>query len=473
VDKAGVITIVSDEPYPAYSRPLISDYLASPYPVENMLYRTPDFYKKNKIKTILGDKAVGVKPAQHTVKLASGKVIHWQKLLLATGGTPIIPDMEGMQLKGVFTFNKLDDAKAIDEFLNEYQRIVKAVVIGGGLIGVSVTEALVKRGVEVTIVEMKDYVLNTILDEEASVFETEALKQAGVNSLQPGIESLSTNILQLIRKGCTALQNVQLLKWASELGIELAWNFLMGFPGEEPDEYARMAEMIPALLHLQPPLPLGAGRLVGLYRFSPYFDDPEGWGITNVRSAFSYGLVYPFPEATLRRLAYHFDFDYADGRDPSTYTAPLFEMIQYWEANYCPGALTSVSNDSVLVIHDRRPGAEQARIELTGMEKAVYEYCDKAHTLQAIHGHLLELGYAVDKEALRRRLEGWVEDRLMLREGDRFLSLAVPADELAGRLSDSETIRHALAAAIADLGDTSRKKRGEQGETSGQGSSDN
>ena len=97
------------------------------------------------------------------------------------------------------------------------------------------------------------------------------------------------------------------------------------------------------------------------------------------------------------------------------------------------------------------------------MEKAIYEYCDAAHLLQAIHGHLLELGYAVDKEALRRRLKGWVEDRLMLGEGDRFLSLAVPADDLAGRLSDSETIRRALAVAIAELGDASRKERVRQG----------
>lgn len=180
VDAVGAIAIVSDEPYPAYSRPLISEYLAHPSPVEKMLYRKQDFYEKNKIKAILGDKAVGIKLAEHTVKLESGKAIHWQKLLLATGGTPIIPTMEGINLKGVFTFNKLDDAKAIDEFLNEYRRNVKAVVIGGGLIGVSVTEALVKRGVEVTIVEMKDYVLNTILDEEASAFEAVALAQAEV-----------------------------------------------------------------------------------------------------------------------------------------------------------------------------------------------------------------------------------------------------------------------------------------------------
>ncbi len=180
-DGVGKITIVSDEPYPAYSRPLISEYLAQPCPIEKMLYRKPDFYKANDIQSVFGEKVVAINTAKNTVKLGSGKLIKWQKLLLATGGAPIVPKMEGMQLKGIFTFNKLDDAKAIDKYLNEYRRNVKAVVIGGGLIGVSVTEALVKRGVEVTIIEMKDYVLNTILDEEAAALEAAALEQAGVN----------------------------------------------------------------------------------------------------------------------------------------------------------------------------------------------------------------------------------------------------------------------------------------------------
>ena len=181
VDKAGAITIVSDEPYPTYSRPLISEYLAHPYPVEKMVYRQSDFYEKNKIKTLLGEKVIQVNPDKHTVKLENGTTLAWQKLLLATGGTPIFPEMEGNRLKGVFTFNKLDDARAIDGFLNQYRNRVRAVVIGGGLIGVSVTEALLRRGVEVTVVEMKDWVLNTILDEEAADFEAQALVHAGTN----------------------------------------------------------------------------------------------------------------------------------------------------------------------------------------------------------------------------------------------------------------------------------------------------
>jgi NAD(P)H-nitrite reductase large subunit len=180
VDTSGTIAIVSDETYPAYSRPLISEYLAYPCPIDKMAYRRADFYEKNRIKTIFGEKVTRVNPETHTVRLDSGATLGWRKLLLATGGTPIFPEMKGNRLKGVFTFNRLDDAKAIDNFLKDYRGVVRAVVIGGGLIGVSVTEALIKRNVDVTVVEMKDWVLNTILDKEAADFEAQALARANV-----------------------------------------------------------------------------------------------------------------------------------------------------------------------------------------------------------------------------------------------------------------------------------------------------
>jgi len=180
VDKVGTIAIVSDEPYPAYSRPLISEYLVNRCPLERMLFRPPDFYEKNNIQVILGQKVTELNIDKHDIKLGDSRAIIWEKLLLATGGLPIVPEIEGIGLKGVFTFTKLDDAKEIDRFLNQYRRKVRAVVIGGGLIGVSATEALVKQGVEVTIVEMKERILNTILDEEASALEEKALTEAGV-----------------------------------------------------------------------------------------------------------------------------------------------------------------------------------------------------------------------------------------------------------------------------------------------------
>jgi NAD(P)H-nitrite reductase large subunit len=177
VDKKGALTIVSEEPYPAYSRPLISKYLAGERTLEGILFRPPNFYDQNDILFLLGKKVTHLELDDRTARLEDSEQIAWEKLLLAVGGKPIFPKMKGSDKRGVFTFTNLDDAKTVDRFLPNTR---KAVVIGGGLIGISVTEALVKRGVDVIVVEMKERILNTILDQQASLMAEEILKQAGV-----------------------------------------------------------------------------------------------------------------------------------------------------------------------------------------------------------------------------------------------------------------------------------------------------
>jgi len=177
VDKEGALTIVSEEPYPAYSRPLISKYLTGERTLEEILFRPLDFYDQNNIIFLPGKKLTHLELDHQTAQLEDGEQITWGKLLLAVGGNPIFPRMKGSGKRGVFTFTSLDNAKAIDRFLDNTR---KAVVIGGGLIGISVTEALIKRRVEVSVVEMKERILNTILDQQASLMAEEVLKQAGV-----------------------------------------------------------------------------------------------------------------------------------------------------------------------------------------------------------------------------------------------------------------------------------------------------
>jgi NAD(P)H-nitrite reductase large subunit len=177
VDKEGALTIVSEEPYPTYSRPLISKYLTGERSLEEILFRPIDFCDQNNIVFLPGKKVNNLELDHQIVRLEDGEQISWDKLLLAVGGKPIFPKMEGSNKRGVFTFTNIDDAKAIDGFLRNAR---KAVVIGGGLIGISVTEALIKRGVDVSVVEMKERVLNTILDQQASLMAEEILKQAGV-----------------------------------------------------------------------------------------------------------------------------------------------------------------------------------------------------------------------------------------------------------------------------------------------------
>jgi NAD(P)H-nitrite reductase large subunit len=177
VDKEGSIIIVSDEPYLSYSRPLISKYLSRERNFKGMLFRPADFYIKNNVTTLLGKRVKSLGLGECTAEIESGEHIIWEKMLIASGGGPIVPRMEGAGKRGIFTFTTLNDARAIDEFIDSPP---KAVVIGGGLIGISVTEALKKRGVKVTVVEMKSKILNTILDEQASTMAEKALEQAGV-----------------------------------------------------------------------------------------------------------------------------------------------------------------------------------------------------------------------------------------------------------------------------------------------------
>jgi NAD(P)H-nitrite reductase large subunit len=179
-DRRGTLTIVSDEPYPAYSRPLISKYLTGERTLEGMLFRPLDFYDENNITFLPGKRVSDLNLGHQTVRLEDGEQIAWEKVLLAVGGKPIFPGMKGSGKRGVFTFTSIDDAKAIDRFLDNTRR---ALVIGGGLIGISVTEALIKRGIAVSVVEMKERVLNTILDQQASLMAEEVLKQAGVEIL--------------------------------------------------------------------------------------------------------------------------------------------------------------------------------------------------------------------------------------------------------------------------------------------------
>jgi len=179
IDKSGHTIVASSEPYPAYSRPEIAEYLSGERNFDEIRYRPVDFYEKNGVETLFGNSVMKLDAAGHTAELADGRKISWQKALIATGGLPIMPKTPGMESKGVFNFVSLDDAKKIRDYIAG--RKLGAVVIGGGLIGMSVSEALRKLGVRVSVVELKDYILNTILDAEAGAFAAASVKKAGVN----------------------------------------------------------------------------------------------------------------------------------------------------------------------------------------------------------------------------------------------------------------------------------------------------
>ena len=248
------------------------------------------------------------------------------------------------------------------------------------------------------------------------------LRAAGVNAVQPGIESLSDDILRRMNKGVTAAQNIQFLRWCEEVGIVPGWNMLAGFPGESPSEYEEMARLVPLLVHLTPP---GTCTPIRLDRFSPLYDDRERLGFERVRPALAYYYVFPLGRRELMRVAYSFDYDYDDGRKPLEYIGNLQREIQRWwelhpKASEEVARLDAVFEDGAVEITDTREVAVAAKHRLEGMAARIYLACDRGRAPR----HLARVLRA-DEAEVRQQLAKLEEAKLTLQISDRHLSLAV------------------------------------------------
>lgn len=255
------------------------------------------------------------------------------------------------------------------------------------------------------------------------------LAKAGVRRIQPGIESLSDRILQLMRKGTLGLRNVQLLKWCREYGVEVDWNLLYGFPGERAEDYAEMIELARSIRFLPPP---GACGPVRLDRFSPYFQHPESFGLTGVRPIAAYSHLYPFPPESLARIAYYFEFDYRPDVDPGGAAHGMIAFCEAWRHTPDPGVLRAEAlAEGGLRLHDER-GDDTGSIELSPFQAAIYRACDEVRTLAGILDHLAARfpGTAFDPVHLAEFLADMVAHRLMATDGKYYLSLALGAPPL-------------------------------------------
>jgi len=175
VDSVGEIIVISSEPYHIYSRPLISYWLAGK--IKDISYRPRDYYERYNITPILGKKVTSVDFDSKKIILETGEEIEYDKLLIATGGKPFIPNIPGTDKQNVFTFIRFDDVKEIDRVIFDG---AKVVVVGAGLSGLKATEALLMRGCNVTVVELAGRILSSILDDEGSKIVQGVFEERGV-----------------------------------------------------------------------------------------------------------------------------------------------------------------------------------------------------------------------------------------------------------------------------------------------------
>ncbi|MGN0479138.1 MAG: NAD(P)/FAD-dependent oxidoreductase [Hominenteromicrobium sp.] len=178
VDADGEIVLISSEKHHTYSRPLISYLLEGKTDEQRMKYRPDSFYTDNRVTAKLGVKAEKLDAEKKTVQLENGEVIPYEQLLVATGSTPFIPPMQGLEtVEKAFTFMSLDDAKALENALTPESRVL---IIGAGLIGLKCAEGIAERVKSITVVDMADRVLPSILDETGSGIVRAYLEKHGM-----------------------------------------------------------------------------------------------------------------------------------------------------------------------------------------------------------------------------------------------------------------------------------------------------
>ena len=181
VDPDGAITVISEEKHEVYCRPLISYYLENKTDLTRMHYRDADFYQRMGCKVLYGQRAVHIDKDRQAVALEDGSALPYDALCLATGSSPFVPPMEGLDtVSRKCSFLTLDDALTLEQMINETSKVL---IVGGGLIGLKCAEGLCARVASITVCDLADRVLSSILDAACASMVQSHLEAHGIRFL--------------------------------------------------------------------------------------------------------------------------------------------------------------------------------------------------------------------------------------------------------------------------------------------------
>ena len=256
----------------------------------------------------------------------------------------------------------------------------------------------------------------------------QAIAAAGAAWVQPGIESLHSQVLQLMNKGTEAWQNIQFLKYARELGLYVTWLLLYDLPGEKDEWYDEMADFIPQLIHLPPPAFLNP---ILFLRNSTYFHEQERYGL-NLQPFPINQHILPVEPKVLADLSYLFTNASAvshRGMKNGKYQSPpgwerVSKAVKGWNSAYYSveqPVLLMTDDQTCLEITDTRPVAVAKRHTLTGLSRRIYQECDAAPQKEELLLRLANEG--VSHQAATDVLAALTNNKLLLQIDGRLLAL--------------------------------------------------
>ena len=225
-DAAGKIIVISKEPHPVYCRPLISYYLEGKTNLERMAYRDKNFYERMECEVLYGKKAVQIDPSTKQIALNDDTVIPYDKLCIATGSSPFVPPFTGLEsVEQKHSFMTIDDMLELEASINENSDVL---IVGAGLIGLKCAEGLKDRVSSITICDLADRVLSSILDADCAAIMQKHLEQNGINfMLNDSAVSFDKNTA-FMKSGKTVRFDVLVLA----VGVRANTSLIKGIGGE-------------------------------------------------------------------------------------------------------------------------------------------------------------------------------------------------------------------------------------------------
>jgi ribosomal peptide maturation radical SAM protein 1 len=249
------------------------------------------------------------------------------------------------------------------------------------------------------------------------------LAAAGVSEVQPGIESFSSHQLDLMRKGATALQQVECLRWLCAYGISVTYALIIGLPGERASDYKDAITLMQKLHHLPPAMQV---NFLVLDQFSPYNSHPWQFGIREIRPMPEHSIIYQTEDQDwLLRATYERNYDHDNHAHPELLVlrAQMRAELQAWQRDFRSGnSLLFHEEDDRVTVYRTTDGT----LSLTSYRDLANDLLRLGERIQGEEQVADKLGAPI--ESVRATLENLAADGLVAREGRQFLGLAIPID---------------------------------------------
>ncbi len=170
------IVVYGEEPRPAYDRVHLSEYFSGST-ADDLLMAPASWYQENQIKLVTGEMVTEIDAEKKTIQTHKGTTDSYDKLILATGSSPFVPPVPGVDKDGVFVYRTIED---LNDIINYGEKIKKAAVMGGGLLGLEAAKALLDMGLETHVIEFAPRLMPRQLDEAGSSILKSKLESLGI-----------------------------------------------------------------------------------------------------------------------------------------------------------------------------------------------------------------------------------------------------------------------------------------------------